>query len=203
MRKVLIGLVLFGFASFVVAAEEAFDQKGWVVGGGVGTAMLSIKPKNQPQLKSANENTTLYTVFGGYNFTDWFGIEFDVSKSSDFTDVNTGFDAYIVGTSFTPKFTHHFNKDFAVYFKPGFQYIAYEQTIEASHQYDITWNGIDPFVGVGLQYSFPPGIRVRLDYKYSNITLDRSENSIYGYDLYDEEIDLVFSAISFTANYQF
>ncbi len=203
MKKLLIGLILLNATSYVLASGEELDKAGWFVGSGVGMVMLEVKPINQPQLASKKENTTLYTVFGGYNFTDWFGLEFDLSASTDFTDVNTGRDAYILGTSFTPKLSYSLNESLDVYLKAGFQYLAYEQTYGTYSNYDITWNGIDPILGAGLQFSFPSGVKARLDYKYSSLTLDRSENSLYSYDIYDEEIDLTFSSITFTLNYQF
>ena len=202
LRKILIGLILLNFTSYAVASDKALDQTGWIVGGGIGSTKLRVKPINQPLLASTKENTSLYTIFGGYNYTDWFGLEFDISVSSDITDKNTGQDAYIFGTSFTPKFTYHFNKELDIYLKAGLQYVSYEQTVGTSYKYDISWNGIDPVIGVGLQYSFPAGVRARLDYKYSNLTLGRSE-TVYGFSFYDEEIDLTMNTITFTVNYQF
>lgn len=203
MKKAFIGLMLLSSTTYTAAANKALDQTGWIVGGGLGVTTLTLRPRNQPLLEPMKKDATLYTAFGGFNFTDWFGIEFDLSKSDDVTDVNTGLDAYIVGTSFTPKFTYRFNKNLDAYVKAGLQYIAYKQTIASYYDDDITWNGIDPFFGIGMQYSFPVGVRARLDYKYATITLDRSESSSFGYFYYDEEIDLTFSAITMSLNYQF
>ena len=203
MRKILVGIILLMSTSYVVASDKALDQTGWIVGGGAGPVKLIVDPKNQPLLNSTKENTSLYTAFGGYNFSRWFGIEFDLSLSAEFTDENTGLDASILGSSFTPKFTYHFNNDFDVYLKGGLQYISYEQAVGTYYNYYISWNGIDPVIGAGLQYSFPAGVRARLDYKYSSINLERSENSWYGYNYYDEGIDLIFKTITLTVNYQF
>lgn len=204
MRIVVLGLLLFGFTGYVGAHDLVSDQKGWIVGAGYGSAMLSTKPIRQPGFISGKENTSVITVFGGYNFRDWFGIEFDFSRSSDFTDENTNLNAYILGSSFTPKFTYHFNDNLGLYVKYGFQYLAYEQNVDYYYDDTITWNGVDRFFGAGLQYSFHSGVRARIDYKYIKLPLDRSENSgVYGYDFYNEEIDLTFKAVTLSANYQF
>ncbi|NRB40866.1 MAG: porin family protein [Pseudomonadales bacterium] len=203
MNKVLLGIIISAAAAYSTANDLETDQRGWIVGGGVGAANLSIKPKDQPDLLSDTESVMLFTVYGGYNFTDWFGIEFDISTSQTFTDVNTQLDASILGTSFTPKFTYHFNQNIGIYFKTGLQYIAYSQSIDAYYDDDITWNGIEPFIGAGLQYSFTSGVRARIDYKYSKLSLERSENATYGFKLFDEEIDLTFNAITFSTHYQF
>lgn len=203
MKNVVLVVVLFSFASYVVAGDLKSDQKGWIVGAGVGNTMLTINPRKQPGAKTTNEDAHLFTVFGGYNFTDWFGLEFDISKSSNFTDKNTNLDADITGTSFAPKFTYHANDNLGLYFKAGLQYIEYNQNVDYYYDDEIIWNAIDPFFGAGLQYSFSSGVRARIDYKYSKLTLERSDDHLFVIDLFDEEIDLTFKAITLTVNYQF
>ncbi len=202
MKKILL-LSLLSTSPYALATDNTLDQRGWIVGGGVGVAMLTLTPENDPGAVGTKDDVSLYTVFGGYNFTDWFGIEFDISQSTELTDNNTGLDADIHGTSFSPKFTQRFNDNLALYLRVGLQYLAYEQTVISSYDREITWNEIAPFFGAGLQYSFPSGVRIRLDYKHATMDLDRSENSRYGFEYYEEEIDITYKAASFTVHYQF
>ncbi len=202
MKKILL-LSLLSASPYAFAADDILDQRGWIVGGGVGVAMLTLTPEHDPGAVSTKDNVSLYTAFGGYNFTDWFGIEFDVSQSAELTDNNTGLDADIHGTSFSPKFTQRFNDNLALYLRAGLQYLAYEQTVISNYDREITWDEIAPFFGAGFQYSFPSGVRIRLDYKHATMDLDHEENSSLIFEYYEEEIDLTFKAVSFAMHYQF
>ncbi len=203
MKLFIFGVLISVISGHLSASDLDAERRGWMVGAGLGSTNLSINPKNQPYLQSNTETVRLLTVFSGYKFTDWFSIEFDISNSEKFKDINTNLDASIFGSSFTPKFTYIFNQNTAVYFKAGLQYIAYKQSVNSFYDYEITWNSIEPTIGTGVQYSFNSGVKARIDYKYAKLNLERSENSIYGFNLYDEEIDLTFSAITLSVHYQF
>lgn len=206
MKKLIMLAVCSLLAMNVSAKEKQSDTTGWIVGGGIGLVSISIDPEGRRGLDNFSETASIYSVFGGYNFTPWFGIEFDLSQSEKITDKNERQDADILGTSFTPKVTYAVNDKFNVYLKAGAQYLAYEQQIAVSNRTyyyynDETWNGIGPVFGFGAQYSPLGGLRFRLDYKYSKQTLDTSTTSIF--DLRDDVMNVRFSRLLLTAHYQF
>ncbi len=203
MKKLVLGIILSSASFGTFAHDTESDNTGWMVGAGVGIANLSIEPKYQPGYVSSDRSPELFTVFGGFKFRDWFGIEFDVSKSAEFEDENVNHDAYIVGTSFTPKFTHHFNGHSSAYFKLGLQYLSYVQKYGGYYDSERRWSGIEPFLGVGFQHSFGDSIKARADYKYAKFSLERRENNWYYDDFYVDDIDLTFSALTFSVHYQF
>ena len=203
MKIGIIVLVVLGLNGIAHAGDVVIDQKGWIVGGGLSSTHLTVTPINQPGTVSSKESAVMLTAFGGYNFTNWFGIEFDVSISNNLDDVNTGNDAQVFASSFTPKFTLRFDQNWDMYFKTGLQYMAYEQSQASFYDTDVTWNGIDPFIGTGVQYSFPAGVRARLDYRYAKQQLEVSDREEFHFVHYDEEIEVAQSTFAFTVNYQF
>lgn len=204
-RIILLGVFLNFFANLVSADKWEGGSSGWVIGGGVGSILISINPKNQPDLDSGNETAEVYTVLGGYNFTNWFGVEFDVSETSNFKDENTKFDAFVVGRSLSSKIVHNFNDNTSIYFKPGLQYIAYHQEVKSSYNLRAkVWSGTAPVLGAGVGYTFDSSVSARLDYKYSRLTLSKVEGAFsYTDDSNDEEIELNYSSLMLLISYQF
>ena len=184
------------------AAASGMDYKGWIAGVGVGASGVTVDPINQSNLKSYSETPGVLTVFGGYNFTDWFGIEFDLSKTAKFEDENNNQDASVFGTSFTPKLTYRFNDGFNIYLKAGFQYLLYDQEVNTSNDSDTYWSGIDTVYGAGIEWTFESDMRVRLDYKYAKVNLERTENTTL-INFYDDEFDLTYNSLSLSTYYQF
>lgn len=203
MRKVIPGIILLCAFQIAIAHDQMPDQKGWQVGAGMGSANLHIEPVSDLALESNKEDVMLYTIFGGYKFNNWFGLEFDISQTESFTDVNTELSANVTGLSFAPKFSLHLVDNLEIYLLTGLQYIAYDQTVDSYYDDELTWNDISPFIGTGLQYNFNSGVTIRINYRQSRLTLDRSDGRIFGYNLYSDEIDLTYKALTLTVNYQF
>lgn len=203
MKTYLLGATLFIYSTCAIGQEVKFDSRGWVVGAGIGTAFLSISPQKNSVRQPSHESPALLTVFGGYNFNNWFGLEFDVSRSSDIHNDDTGYDDHILGTSFATKFSHFINDRCSVYLKTGAQYIAYEKKIYSRYDEEYTLNDIEPFIGGGVQIGFDSGVRARLDYKYAEMNLDEFGGAFLDFDYYGEELDMTYSTLVFTLNYQF
>lgn len=197
---------LITFAICSILALPAFssikknDCQGWVVGGGVGSMHLSIDPEGDTAESRTSESALIASIFGGYNFTPWFGIEFDVSQSEKFSDRDTRRDASVQGTSFSPKVTLPINESLSAYLKVGVQALDYKVSANRfGEDYDdLGILAIDPFIGFGLQLSPVSGLRLRLDYKYSE--LDFEEFVIFSEG---EEYDVTLSQLLITVNYQF
>lgn len=204
MKRLVLGVLLLATTVHAAANEKREDHTGWIVGGGIGSVSLSLDIVNQASLRKTKQSTTLLTAFGGYNFTNWFGIEFDLSQSSDITDENTQLDAYAFGTSFTPKFIYHVNDGFSLYIKGGLQYISYRQDVDSSYRSRVTWTGLAPIYGAGMLLGFDSGLKFRLDYKYSDLTLKQLHYAYYwGIPYYVEKMNFTYSALTLTAHYQF
>lgn len=205
LKKIFLGLFLNFCSSLISANEWEGGSSEWVVGGGMGSVLISMNPKNQPSLDSGSERAEVYTIFGGYTYRNWFGVEVDISESSKFIDKNTKFDAFVVGRSLSSKIFHHFNNNVNIYFKLGLQYIAYHQEVKSSYNLrPKVWSGTAPVFGAGVGYTFDSSVIARLDYKYSRLVLSKAEGTFpYTVDSSDEEIELNYSSLMLLMTYQF
>ncbi len=176
------------------------DSQGWVVGGGLGSMHLSIDPVGDTAESKTSETALVASIFGGYNFTPWFGIEFDVSQSEKFSDRDTPRDAYVLGSSFSPKVIFPISESLSAYLKVGVQLLDYKVSANGfSEDYDdLGLFAIDPFIGFGFQLSPVNGLRLRLDYKYSELNFEEFVIFSEG-----EEHDVTLTQLLVTANYQF
>lgn len=189
--------------SEAVAHDDSLpNNTGWFVGGGLGKVSLTIIPRNQINQQETNTTTNVISAIGGYNFTKIFGIEFDLSVTTDLIDQSTQLDAYIVGTSFTPIVKLPINDVFRLYFKAGIQLLSYEQVTDSNIEDNISWQGIDPVFGAGLEANITKNVSLRFDYKYANMTLERREETTVS-ALNNEELDLSYSTFIISAHYQF
>ncbi len=198
MKNILMTCVLIGLAS----SSYAQDQTGWVAGGSIGTANVKLKSRYN-DTATVKDDVTLITAYGGYNFTQWFGLEFDISSTSDVKNSNMSYSS-IIGVSVAPKFRLHLNDNITVYAKTGLQYLAYDQPTNGRYRYrnDETLNAANAYLGTGVQYSFASGMRVSLDYKYSEMTLERNNyEDRYYYD--NDDVRLTYKAFTVMVGYQF
>lgn len=193
-------IFLLSLASNASSQNLGFDQQGWIIGGKVGGTKLLIKPEEG--LKSSKVNAVIYSVLGGYNFNNWLGLEFDISRSANFKDEHFKLDGYVYGASFTPKFTYHFNDNLGGYFMYGLQYTKYKQKMNLLYFDEVTWDSVDPFFGAGLQYNFSSSLRAGFDYKYSKLKMERVVGPT-GPDFSVNKVNLNMNVLTFTLNYQF
>ena len=203
MKKIGFLVLFCSLANYSFSSDSASESHGWNVGAGIGAANISVKSVGQPGFKSTSKSAAVVTAFGGYKYTDWFGLEIDVSQSDSITDESTGLDASVWGISFSPKFSLQFNDHLSSYLKVGAQYLAYDQKVDSLFGDKIKWAGIDPFLGVGLQYQFDFGLLTKIDYRYLNMRLERKSGAVFSSVLFDESIDFGYRTLTLTAGYQF
>lgn len=160
---------------------------------------LSIDSVADTAGSKTSETALVASIFGGYNFTSWFGVEFDVSQSEKFSDRDTPHDAYVLGTSFLPKVTLPISESLSAYLKVGVQLLDYKVSVNGFSEGndDLRLFAIDPVIGFGLQLSPVSGLRLRLDYKYSELNF----HDIVVMYSEREEYDVTLSQLLVTANY--
>lgn len=169
-KKIALTSLVFVMSASVFAQEEGANDTGWYVGGYLGSQSSELKDYG------THKNTdTTYGVFGGYNFSPWFGLEssFLVNETDerDSSIRSAGF----ASASLTPKLTLALNDQIALYFKAGFASIAYSEEYRNNGWYsddDESWAGTGSTFGVGGEYRINNGLRLRLSYDQARATLE-------------------------------
>ena len=205
MKYYILGLFLCCFSSGVFSNDLEGNYNKLIFGAGIGNSVLSVKGTNQFNLYHVNEDTAVYTIFGGFNFTNWLGIEVDLSETSGFKNEKTQVDDYIVSKSLAAKFSYHFNYNTNVYLKSGFQYAAYNQEVKSPYNLRPTvWAGSAPVFGVGVEVILDSGLTARLDYKYFSVILNKDENTLsYSAAFNSDELKLINNTFMFFIAYRF
>ncbi|MGP9800665.1 porin family protein [Rheinheimera sp. NSM] len=167
------------------------EHTGFFIGGGVSNVDLDIKHVNE------NLSATGFTLYGGYNFSNWFGIEASVSAATDLGDNNSDLTAaaFTVG----PKLSYIINDTITLFAKAGLASVALDDDY-----YDDDWDWGDDADYSGLGYSFGLGshfavtkhLNIRLAYEYINAELDADSR-------YYNDIDTELSVLSLGLHYQF
>ena len=96
-------LSLIAIPTFANANTNAADKTGWFVGGQIGYSNIQIDKNTDT---AYDDNTESYGVYGGYNFTPWFGLEGNIEQNSKINDLTNQQSGELVSLSFSPKFTH-------------------------------------------------------------------------------------------------
>ena len=178
------------------------DDTGWFVGGLVGTTSTNTEMKNT---FSQNKNTGVYGAYGGYNFTDWFGLEGSYFNTVDVSDSRTNLiKASYFGLTIAPKVTYRVTPFFSIYAKAGLAYLNYKETydnviffVRGTEQ---TWSGITSTLGVGGQFDIKYGIKVRIGFDRVAGSIGSNDKTSYN-DI--ANIDAKLNSISLGVHYQF
>ncbi|MES2676365.1 MAG: porin family protein [Pseudomonadota bacterium] len=169
-KKIALTSLVFVFSTSVFAQDEVTNDTGWYVGGYLGSQSSELKDYG-----TWKNTDTSFGVFGGYNFSPWFGLEssFLVNETDE---RNSGIrSAGFASGSLTPKFTLAINDQVALYFKAGFASIAYTEEYRNNGWYsddDESWAGVGNTFGVGGEYRINNGLRLRLSYDQARATLE-------------------------------
>lgn len=143
--------VLIGTAAFGAQAAD----KGFYAGAGVGQSLVDEG--------SYDDEDTAFSVFGGYQFNRWFGLEGGYADLGKLESSGVGRDLEASSVYLTAVGTVPFTEKFSGYAKAGFQRWDLDTALPG-----VTGttddNGTDPIYGVGLQYRFNDKVALRGEY---------------------------------------
>ena len=178
-------LGLTAIAAFALAASmaaQADTQPGFYAGAGLGTTKIGDDAFDGSGI---DESDTGFKIFGGYTFTENWGVEvsyFDFGEAS-VSAGNSSASVGITGLSASAVGRLPVNDMFAVYGKLGF----------ASYDVDLDFNNVPGFgsghlsdsdsdliYGVGGALSFGGNFEARLEYEALNVDGDASMISVSG-----------------------
>ena len=180
MHKRLGLTALAALALMAATAAQADTQPGFYAGAGIGSTKVG-----DDDLSGVDDSDTGFKIFGGYTFTENWGVEvsyFDFGEAS-VSAGNSSASVGITGLSASAVGRLPVNDMFAVYGKLGF----------ASYDVDLDFNNVPGFgsghlsdsdsdliYGVGGALSFGGNFEARLEYEALNIDGDASMISISG-----------------------
>ena len=192
MKKLLATLAVISALS-ANSAIAATDYTGFYIGGGGSNIDLDIKHVNEDL--SANGAT----LYGGYNFSDWMGIEGTLTAATGLG--KNGLDLSIATFSVGPKFTFILSDKVSVFTKVALASTALE---DDSNDWDDDWDWEDEADWSGFGYSLTAGVHfamtdklnLRLSYEYTDTELDADSR-------YDSDLDGELNIVTLGLHYQF
>ena len=180
MHKRLGLTALAALALMAATAAQADTQPGFYAGAGIGSTKVG-----DDNLSGVDDSDTGFKIFGGYTFTENWGVEvsyFDFGEAS-VSAGNSSASVGITGLSASAVGRLPVNDMFAVYGKLGF----------ASYDVDLDFNNVPGFgsghlsdsdsdliYGVGGALSFGGNFEARLEYEALNADGDASMISVSG-----------------------
>jgi opacity protein-like surface antigen len=212
LNKLVISTALavapFSSYSQEISQDTPTDNTGWYVGGVVG--QVSSEFANGPK-----EQDSTLGIYGGYNFSSWFGLEGALFGANQSLDTRGYFSpTFLVGFSVTPKFTLVVNDAVAIYLKAGVSILTYS-TDYSYYQQDYvysdsgarrnvdrdngdSWGGVGETFGVGGEFRIAKGVRLRIGYDYTSADIENLD-----YDYYYDNFEVSLSQVSVGVHYQF
>lgn len=178
----------------VSASTFAADKTGAFVGGSLGQLQNNAND-HELGFDRFRAKSPAIAVYAGYHFTDWFGLEGQLSAADTSLE---GSNSVIGVFSVSPKFSYYFNDNIAVYTKIGVSGVGITWDSEVAHQtaeQDDYLYGIGLHAGVGLNIAMESGINMRVDYTYLTPNMREPE----GYNLGDINL----STLMLGVHYQF
>jgi len=147
LLAVLIGAAAFG--------AQAAQDKGFYVGAGAGQSFVDEA--------AYDDEDTAFSVFGGYQFNRYFGLEAGYTDFGKLEPEGAGEALEINSASLTAVGTVPFTDKFSGYAKAGFHRWDLDTPI-AGLVGSSDDSGTDPTYGVGLQYRFTDAFALRGEY---------------------------------------
>jgi outer membrane immunogenic protein len=116
-KGILAILLCLALARLSIAKAADLDDTGWFVGGQLGysstTADMAGGLPEEADIES-------YGAYGGFNFTEWFGLEGNILMTGSIPGDGEGLiSTDYLAMSFSPRFTYHLNPVFSLYAKAG------------------------------------------------------------------------------------
>lgn len=151
MKSRMLAAALLGAAAFGAQAADT----GFYAGAGVGQAQVDES--------AYDDEDTAFTVFGGYQFNRWFGIEAGYTDLGALETRGTGRDLEASTVHVTAVGSVSFTDRFSGYAKAGFQRWDLDSALPG-----VTGttedSGTDPTYGLGVQYRLTDAIALRGEY---------------------------------------
>lgn len=159
----------------------ANNDAGFFVGGMGGNSSTTTVLKNTSTQKGS---ASFYGIYGGYNFTDWLGLETAFFNTGDVSDNREHLvKADYLALSIAPKLTYRVSPFFSVYAKAGFAYLNYKETYDDTILFERgtkqTWSGIARYVGIGGQFDIKYGVKVRVGFDRVTGSIGSNDNTYY------------------------
>lgn len=200
--KILVGTAVALLSS--TAFAESKDKIGWFVGGELAEVTADIDGGTVFDM----DNSALgLGAYGGYNFTDLFGLEASIFLTDDLADDREDLRrAETSLLSVMPKLTIPLSTTFSLYAKAGLVYARYAEDYRSVDSYwyddDASWSDLVWGAGLGAQLEVAPGVNVRFSYDYADGEL--SEDTYrYSDTTPVRDINLRAERLSLGVHYQF
>jgi len=179
MHKRLGLTALAALALMAATAAQADTQPGFYAGAGIGSTKVG-----DDDLSGVDDSDTGFKIFGGYTFTENWGVEvsyFDFGEAS-VSAGNSSASVGITGLSASAVGRLPVNDMFAVYGKLGFA------SYDVKAKFNVAGFGSgsasdsdsDMIYGIGGAMSFGGNFEARLEYEALNVDGDASMISVSG-----------------------
>lgn len=152
LSRTLLSAVLLGAVAF---GAQAAEPKGFYAGAGAGQSLIDEG--------GYDDEDTAFSVFGGYQFNRWFGLEAGYSDLGKLESKGAGRDLEASSVSLVAVGTVPFTEKFSGYAKAGIQRWDLDQALPAATGTRDD-SGTDATYGLGLQYRFSDQWALRGEY---------------------------------------
>lgn len=154
-HKILSRALFAVLAGATAFGAQAAQDTGFYAGAGAGQSQIDEH--------AYDDEDTAFSVFGGYQFNRWFGLEAGYADFGKLRPDVAGTSLEASSVYLTAVGTLPFTEKFSGYAKAGFQRWDLDTAIPglAGTGDD---SGTDPTYGVGLQYSFTDAFALRAEY---------------------------------------
>lgn len=165
LSRTLLAVVL-GAGAF---GAQAADNPGFYVGAGAGQSFVDER--------NYDDEDTAFSVFGGYQFNRYFGLEAGYSDFGKLEPKGAGRALEANSAYLTAIGTVPFTDKFSGYAKAGFHRWDLDSALPGLTKSNDD-SGNDPTYGLGLQYSFNDKVALRTEYsrfEVEDIDLDLAQ----------------------------
>lgn len=172
MRKSLLTLIIAGTAATPLLAE---NYTGGYVGGSLGTIDANFRSNG---VSSDRDGISALSIYGGYNFNEYFGIEGMITSSEDLNN-SSKVDENLGSFAITPKFTWNINQYVALFTKVGIASVVIVRDYDGEPgviDETVGWSGVGLTAGIGAQFTIEDHFVVRASLESVDAELDSDDN---------------------------
>lgn len=166
LSRTLLAAVVLGAGAF---GAQAAEKPGFYVGAGAGQSFVDER--------NYDDEDTAFSVFGGYQFNPYFGLEAGYSDFGKLEPKDAGRALEANSAYLTAVGTLPFTDKFSGYAKAGFHRWDLDTAVPGLTN-STDDSGSDPTYGLGLQYRFNDKVALRTEYsrfEVEDIDLDLAQ----------------------------